>query len=60
VANSVVGIAVWAAIVAVQAAIMFRARNLPLPARAALVFTAFPAVGAFLALVAGLATGYWR
>jgi hypothetical protein len=50
--------AVWATIVAAQAAVIFRLRT-DLLARAVLAMLAFPIVGGILALIMGWAQGYW-
>ena len=52
--------AIWACIVAVQALVAFRWPGLGLWPRAIFVLLAFPVTGAVLALLTGLARGYWR
>jgi hypothetical protein len=53
-------IGVWAIMVAAQAAVVFLWRGLPWAPRALFALLAFPVTGAVLALVVGLAKGYWR
>ena len=50
----------YALIIAAQAAVSFWPKAMPAAARLASAAAAFPIVGALVALVYGLATGYWN
>ena len=50
----------WALIAAVQAAISFWPRPMPVAVRLISAVVAFPVAGAIVAGVYGLASGYWR
>ena len=52
-------IAVWGTIVAAQAGVVFAWRGLAPASRAALALAAFPVTGGILAVIIGLAKGYW-
>jgi hypothetical protein len=54
------GIAIWACIVAVQALVAFRWQGIGFLPRAIFALLAFPVTGAILAVLIGLAQGYWR
>jgi hypothetical protein len=53
-------VAIYGCIVAVQALVAFRWQGLGFLPRAIFALLAFPATGAILALLTGLAQGYWR
>jgi len=50
----------WALIAAVQAAIAFWPRQMPVAVRLVFAVTAFPAAGGVIAVVYGWASGYWK
>jgi hypothetical protein len=52
-------LAVWGTIVASQAAVTFAWPRIGWPMRAILALLAFPVIGGILALLVGLAKGYW-
>jgi hypothetical protein len=51
---------VWGTIVGVQAVVVFGLRGIGTAVRAVLALVAFPVAGGILAVIAGVAQGYWN